>query len=285
MRQFVLPPEYSGGDVLVLTGDRARYLRKVLRLGPGDRFPGIDERGHRYELEIADADRARVRLRVRPANAASASGGAADGAVFLADVRPGTAASATGATNGITAPTGEPVRITLAQCLPKGPKMDQIVRQAVEAGVERIVPVLSSRSVATGDEGPGRLERWRRVAREAVQQSGSGAAPTVDAPVPLARLADALGPAADGELRLFLHELPLASATLHRYCTVPPRSVVLCVGPEGGLSSEETSLLEAAGWKPLWLGPTVLRAETAPIFAVGALRMILLERASWTPNA
>ncbi|MCX7023600.1 MAG: 16S rRNA (uracil(1498)-N(3))-methyltransferase [Spirochaetes bacterium] len=274
MRQFVLPRDWDGSRSCDLAGERARYLRDVLRLGPGDRFPGIDRAGKRYDLEITTATRDRVRIAVKPA---AGTGGFRDVHAGATSVRP------------LPEPRELPdpgpiVPLTLIQCLPRGTKMDIIVRQAVEAGVGRIIPLVSSRSLHPGGQGTQRGNRWDRIAREAVQQCGSAFVPTVEAVCGFGDLVSVLGPVSGDSLRLFLHESPLASGTIHRYCTVPPVSVAVCVGPEGGFSSEETGLLDSLGFRPVWLGPNVLRTETASIFAIGALRMILLERSSWIPS-
>lgn len=263
MRQFVLPPEWAGGSSCVLSGESARYLLSVLRMGPGDRFPGLDGRGRRYELEVRAVGSGRVELAVLPDTSAAAVVPSGRG-------------------------NGEPLpRIVLVQALPKGRKMDLVVRQATEAGVSRILPVESSRSVARiSDEGGAAAKRgrWERIVREALQQSGSSTLTSVDAPIPLKMLGEALAPCAGSRLGVYFHEAPLDEGTLHRYLSRRIDEIVACVGPEGGFSDEETAFLDHLGFKPAHLGSTVLRTETAALFAVAAIKVILLERSSWTPT-
>ena len=81
---------------------------------------------------------------------------------------------------------------------------------------------------------------------------------------------------------MFFHEAPLAQASIHRYCTGVHEEIVACVGPEGGFDDAEIRALYKGGFLPAWLGPTVLRAETAAVFAVASLRIVCLERSSWS---
>lgn len=259
MRQFVLPQDWPGGTGCVLTGEAARYLASVLRLSPGDRFPGLDREGRRYELEIRAVEPGRVDLAVRPE---PRSGEGRPGIPILP-------------------------RLVLVQALPKGRKMDLVVRQAAEAGVARIVPVESSRSVARiSDEGgaAAKRARWERIVREALQQSGSSLRTEVDIPRPFPELPDILGTDTPGRVGLYFHETPLDGAALHRYLSGEPGQVVACVGPEGGFTMDEARFLDGLGFRPAHLGPTVLRTETAALYAVAAIQVILRERSSWTPT-
>lgn len=260
MRQFVLPQDWAGGTGCVLTGEAARYLSSVLRLSPGDRFPGLDREGLRYELEIRAVEPGRVDLAVRPEPRSG-------------EDRPG----------DTTLP-----RLVLVQALPKGRKMDLVVRQAAEAGVARIIPVESSRSVARiSDEGgaAAKRARWERIVREALQQSGSSLRTEVDIPRPFPELPEILGKDAPGRVGIYFHETPLDGAALHRYLSGEPDQVVACIGPEGGFSMDEVRFLDSLGFRPAHLGPTVLRTETAALYAVAAIQVILRERSSWTPTA
>ena len=85
-----------------------------------------------------------------------------------------------------------------------------------------------------------------------------------------------------GTLGLLFHHLPLENKSLHGYlgkCT--PEMVALAVGPEGGFSSAEAGRFIAAGFKPFTIGDTILRTETAALYAAAAVRILLLERDSW----
>lgn len=312
MRQFALPGEWVEGDPCVVEGGRARYLTRVLRLAPGDSFPGIDIAGKRWLCELREAEPDRLVIAVAPLPEGW------DEAAHLNDIRSrgkerrvgphaGRLANSGAEGSGADA-VGTPARtgpsIILVQGLPKGAKMDLIVRQAAEAGVSRVIPLVASRSIPKGEA---RRDRWQRIAREAIQQSGSTVPTRVDAPIGLDGLEAALGEPRGRRLRLLLDaesqaplrdaeggpdasgscdasRPPLAQTSLHEYLTDAPEEIILCVGPEGGFAVEETRALAKAGFSPLKLPCAVLRTETAALFAVAAVETILSERFSWIPR-
>jgi 16S rRNA (uracil1498-N3)-methyltransferase len=265
MKQFVLPAEYAGEDELTLTGRDFHYLHRVRRLGAGDSFAGRGPDGRPYRLTVLDVGTDRLRLRVEAAPASGAGGDAAAGP----------------ATSGAAGAAGDPaaeLHITLFQCLPKGRLLDRIVRQTVEAGVARLVPVTSAHAVKRVDaaeRGAKQLARWRRIAEEAVQQSGRSRLPEV---APVAGFDEI--PAIEtggGRIGLAFHEKALADHRIGSYLNAGSREVVLVVGPEGGLSDEEVSLLDRRGFNLVSLGPQVLRTETAALYAVAAVQSIYRE--------
>ncbi|MDR3200233.1 MAG: 16S rRNA (uracil(1498)-N(3))-methyltransferase [Spirochaetales bacterium] len=254
MKVFVLPSGFAGGDFLELAGDDYHYLCRVRRLKAGDSLPAVDREGGEYHLTLEAAGPKSCRLRVQ---------------------KKGSSGSAAGEES-----------LTLYQCLPKGTKFDMIVRQAVETGVARIVPVRSRYSVPKLADEKGRLERWRRIAREAVQQSGARAVPEIAAPVSFADIPEDFAVPRGGlrerkKLGIFFHQNPLEISSLHGYLSSGPEEVALVIGPEGGLADEEVQLLMKEGFVPAYLGHRVLRAETAPVFAAAAVRVILLEKERW----
>lgn len=278
MRQFVLPASWDGGPACEISGRQAHRLATVLRLGPGDSFPAIGQDGASYHCTITSAGSGRVLLSVTKATPA------ADG--YRPDVRAGAAAHrqrGTGAQT-ITATTVAiaPVPpLRLAVGFLKGSGLDGVVRMAAEAGVTEVIPLVTERSVPI-EHTAGRVERLRRVVAEALGQSGSPIPTRVRDAVPLRDLCADSAAAGGGILRLCFHEKPLAQASIHRYCTDKLEEIVACVGPEGGFSDAELDTLTGAGFQTAWLGPTVLRAGTAAIFAIASIRIVCLERPSWS---
>lgn len=291
MRQLILPGGWDGGPTCAIVGREARRLLSVLRLGPGDELPALGPDGRRYDCVIVSASRSELRLSVREA--------AGQGSGYLPDVRgaagkaqrEGVASSAAlgaadgGATAvGSGAGTGERAplpRLVLAVGLLKGSRLDEAVRAAAEAGVTAVVPLVTERAQAR-DGGEARMERLRRVAAEALGQSGSPVATRVEGPMDLDSFLAAYPADGTRRLGLYFHEAPLAQASLHRYCSGGPEEIAAFVGPEGGLGDGERERLAAAGYRPAWLGPAVLRAETAAVFAVASLRIVCLERYAWS---
>ena len=187
MKQFLLPGRYAGEERFTLTGGDFRHLIMVLRLARGEHLPARDARGLSYDMRIlrVGARECSVQLERRPENAE-------------ADPR---------------APVRQAARIILLQCLPKGRKIDLIVRQATEAGVARIVPLESERSLVRPGDQDARGERLRRIAREAVQQSGTPSIPVIDEPRSIASLVDA---GEDWGTALVFHEQPVAGSRCTR---------------------------------------------------------------------
>lgn len=149
-------------------------------------------------------------------------------------------------------------RVVLVQALPKGAKLESIVRMATEIGVSEIHLAVSGRSVARPDERRGvkRSERLERIAVEAARQSQRAVVPTI---LPPTDLLDAAGRAPEDAWRVVLwerSEQPLRA---------PPgcRSAWLLVGPEGGLAPAEVDALGDLGWQSARLGTSILRVETA----------------------
>ncbi len=165
--------------------------------------------------------------------------------------------------------------VTLLLSIFKFDRMEWVIEKATELGVERIVPIIARRSEKhLAHSAQARVERWRRIAREASKQSRRSDMPLIE---DVAGLKDAARERGQGQLRLLLAEQE-RSATLRAAMETaieqgvdrrPP--VHIAVGPEGGWTGEEESLFTAEGWKPVSLGPRILRAETAGIAALAVV--------------
>jgi 16S rRNA (uracil1498-N3)-methyltransferase len=161
--------------------------------------------------------------------------------------------------------------VVLVQALGKGNKIDDIVRDATELGVESIVPVMTERTVVrlSGDKLGKKQERLQRIAEQAARQSGRISIPTIREPLfweqaiasIQADLKIVLSPHTDWHLRdlLLTEQLPERTA--------------FAVGPEGGFSEQEVSQAEEQGWLVCSLGDGVLRTETVAAAVLGAWRV------------
>jgi len=178
--------------------------------------------------------------------------------------------------------------IALFQGLPRGAKMDLIVRQAAEAGVSVIAPFKSEYSQASlvNDSGE-KVKRWERIVKEARQQSGSVTETKVLPPCGFDALLEyweSIKEKYSRPLGIIFHQEPLENGTFHGYLRNDPDFIVLAVGPEGGFSPGELALFLKKGFRPLLMGNTVLRTETAALYGIAVIRTILLEREAWTPG-
>jgi 16S rRNA (uracil1498-N3)-methyltransferase len=166
----------------------------------------------------------------------------------------------------------EPAETTLYLALIKFERFEWAVEKATELGVTRVVPVQAQRSERGLEEGARkRVERWRRIAQEASEQSRRLRPPSIDAP---ARLPDALADTA--EHRIWLDERPGAPAMLQAFPLGTGGTVSLAVGPEGGWSDAEREQFRAASWSGTSLGPSVLRSETSVCAALAVVLQMRL---------
>jgi 16S rRNA (uracil1498-N3)-methyltransferase len=161
---------------------------------------------------------------------------------------------------------GEPVQspvlpaVTLLMAIFKFDRMEWAIEKCVELGAARIVPVSAERSEPhLVSAAARRVERWRRLALQASEQSRRSEPPVIDDPLPLP---DAVPmPAA---ARVVLSEAGGPSPLKEVLASSQP-PLCLAVGPEGGWTDEETRMFAASGWVPGSLGANILRAETAAI--------------------
>jgi 16S rRNA (uracil1498-N3)-methyltransferase len=235
-RFFIVAPLGEGPEQLLpLAPDDAHHAVAVLRVRPGEELDVVEPTGRVMRVEVVSAGAEGVFARL------------------LREV----------------ATTAQP-QVTLVQGVAKGDKMDDIVRQAVELGAEKIMPVLTARSVVKLDtrKRAERGARWRRVAEAAAKQSKRNAIPVVEDPTTLRGLEVVF---AGYDLVAVLWEecdgLGLVDA-VSPFAARPNARVAVVVGPEGGLTAEEVTRLVDAGAVAVTLGPSILRTETAAVAAV-----------------
>ncbi len=264
MRQLVLPGDLRDASDFELDRKTSRYLLRVLRMMVGEVFDGIDGTGSRYLCTLIDASADAARTSLKPKAVIVPAGGE----------------------TGTALP-----RIALIQALPKGQKMDLIVRQAAEMGIEVIVPIETrncvSREPLEADR-KAKLERRIKIVREAGQQSGSPVLtkvlPTVN-PAALGQILREIGFSGPESLCLICHEAAQSEMLdLHTYLGRNPGTIAVLVGPEGGFTPEETLQFVTMGFRPVHFGGTILRTETAAAYALAAVRTITMERNSWNPS-
>ena len=240
-RAYCQPTEPAAREI-TLGADESHHLIVVNRCSRGDPVIAFDGRGHEWICECADPAKNGALLRVKEFRQA----------------------------------TPLPCAITLAQALPKGATMDEIVRQATEIGAARIVPLISERTQVhlDGDRAGKKVEKWQTTAIEAAKQCGNPWLPEI---APIQKLADYVTTVGDYDLKLVASLHPgatsLKTALVHFRSkhTHAPRRVLWLVGPEGDLSPAELTALIMAGFAPITLGPLVLRCDTAAICALSIL--------------
>ncbi len=222
------------GDEILVTGDEGRHAVDVLRLTPGEHVRVGNGEGRVADGEVLTAGPQGLRVAVRQRFE-------------------------------VPAPTPE---FVLVQALPKGDRGPLAVDLATELGVDRIVPWTASRCVTRWreDRVDRGLAKWRSAARAASKQSRRPRVPEV---TDLMSTREVCGLLAEADLAVVLHEQarrPLTELTIPQSGTV-----VVVVGPEGGLTDGEVVAFRAAGASAVRLGPEVLRTSTAGAAAFAAL--------------
>jgi 16S rRNA (uracil1498-N3)-methyltransferase len=234
--RFHVRAEAVRGEHVSFDADEARHLARVMRLGPGDVVQAVDGQGHELTVRITE---------VAPRGA--------HGTVVTRAVRP----------------TESPLALTLAQSIPKGDKLERIIRMATELGVCRVVPLATERTVVRveASEWTDRLLRCRRVAREAAKQCGRAVIPEVEPP---RSLAEWLDERESRDLLVCFREGETSGLSALPAASIDRMSVV--VGPEGGWSDAEVARLASAGAVMAGLGPRILRADTAAPIALALIQ-------------
>lgn len=233
MRRFYIPPGQMGKDESVITGPDAHHVRDVLRLQPNQWVVVFDGTGREYQAQILSMDRKEIRVAMR--------------SPVKTDVEPA-------------------FELAFAQGYLKDKKMDGLVRQLTELGVDRWVPFLSRRSIPVPHQKrlEGRYQRWQKISLEALKQCGRNRAMALD---PVASFGDALKHARSYDLKIIFWEASKTATPMDHIINTDPTSVFLMVGPEGGFGSDEIKMAENEGFRVIGLGPRILRAETAALAA------------------
>jgi 16S rRNA (uracil1498-N3)-methyltransferase len=227
------------GGLAVIEGDEGFHAATVRRIRPGELLVVSDGAGTVADCVVEHADKRTVTARVTARRTAA---------------RP-------------TPP------VTVVQAIPKSERSELAVELATEAGADAFIAWQAERCVARweGDRAAKGLRRWQAVARSAARQSRRPWIPGVQGPVSTAQLSSMLG-GDNGELALVLHES--ADRPITDLAVAQAESIILVVGPEGGVSDGELDALTSAGAVPVLLGPTVLRTSTAAAVALGAVGVL-----------
>lgn len=226
------PDAETAGQTVELSRAAAHHVTRVLRLTPGASLILFDGRGRAFDARLEASKPPRARIEA------------------VRETEP--------------APAPE---IELLQSLSRGGKMDWIVQKATELGVASVVPVIAARSVMRlGDAGAAKKrDHWKTIAINACEQCGLNRLPAVQAPLPYA---EAIARAGDGALNAILD----AEAKTGLPATATSARIRLLIGPEGGLTEAEHEAALAQGFKPMRLGPRILRTETAAVAALAVFQ-------------
>jgi len=217
------------GNHAILTGDHADHLVRVLRARVGQEF------------DISTGEVVRVGR--------------------IVTIQPGRVDFDLGE----NVATSRVANVSLLVAIFKFDRMEWAIEKCTELGISRILPVIARRTDAhLAAAAAKRVERWRRIALQAAEQSRRAAPPEIVDPVRLQEATDMSSAA----VRIVLDESEKNTLLRDVFSMFPSGEIVLAVGPEGGWTDEELQFFDKTGWVSISLGSTILRAETAAIAAI-----------------
>jgi 16S rRNA (uracil1498-N3)-methyltransferase len=233
LRRFFMAPEMIQCPHPEITGSDAAHICRVLRLSDGDAVELFDGSGKAYRARIESAAPKRVVFNIEE--------------TFLLE-------------------SESSLSITLALGILKDRKMDALIRQLTELGIDCWMPFYAHRSVPVA--GPNRLQkriqRWEKIALEAVKQCRRGRAPRISPAADFDAMLATCGPY---DLKIMFWEGAPQAFDIPDAARRQPRTLMLLVGPEGGFDPAEVRQAQAQGFFTAGLGPRILRAETAALAA------------------
>lgn len=274
MRQLLLEKGVDKNGIVTVEGKKLHYLKSVLRVKAGDmvyaRVPG----GALMQMTVALVEEKRIVLQL-----------AGDGTVDEDEAKSEVKALPSKEQSGL--------ELYLFQFIAKPPKMELIIRQAVECGVHYVIPV------AGGFCQKGNIEsakkraeennsRWDSIITEALEQSGS-AVHTQVMPVMSVQEACEFWQKTSAEKGMehckgtVLYEQTAGTKKLHELFKdgVNVECAAVAVGAEGGVMPEEIEKLSEAGFVPIHFDTNILRCETAALYGIAAVQTVIMEKELW----
>ncbi|WP_256760175.1 16S rRNA (uracil(1498)-N(3))-methyltransferase [Cohnella sp. WQ 127256] len=246
MQRYFVPEGQMGQHSVTLEGEDARHIGAVMRSKPGDCLIACDGNGRDVLAKIVSVDKNNVQADIIEQLSSNAE------MVW---------------------------KVTIAQSLPKGDKLEIVIQKGTEAGACIFQPFLSQRTIVQYDERKEakRIERWRKIAKEAAEQSHRSIIPHINA---VSSWKSLLKQFVDYDLILFCYEEEGRSGAVElrellqdfksKQWETAPRIMVI-IGPEGGFTSQEADAAVASGAKLIGLGKRILRTETAALYALACL--------------
>ncbi len=226
--QFFIKESDADDGKAVIRGEDCHHLINVRRIRIGDVLRLRSDSGKGYSARVSEIDREEIRLKILEESAAD----------------------------------NEPVNISLYAALLKGGNFEFVLQKAVEVGVNRIIPVTSSRTVPDpGKKIDDKHVRWSKIISSAAKQCFRSSMPVLELTL---TFSDALKNDSS-EMKLIAHPGAITELRDFLSSSEKPDSVALLVGPEGGFSEAELNSASEKGWIPVNFGTTHLRAETAAV--------------------
>lgn len=242
MQRYFVQETFNQTKELTVSGESARHISKVMRMEVGDEVIVVVD-GVAYICEIVSISDSVVVKQI-----------------------------------GKTIASPEmPIKVDIACGLPKGDKLEFIAQKGTELGMSRLIPFKAERSIVKWDDKKEakKTERLQKIAQEAAEQSHRTIVPDIESPLTFKQLLSKLGNydavfIADEEDAKKENRSRFADK-LKKVYDNKSKSILLIFGPEGGISRTEADSLINSGAETMSLGPRILRAETAPLYALSAI--------------
>lgn len=235
MPRFFTTVENIFPDEILIKGEDAKHISRVLRMKIGEDIVLCDQNGFDYKCVISQISDGLVKAEIL---------------------------------EKVISTSEADISLTLYMAMPKGDKMELIVQKVTELGANEIVPFISARCVSKPDDKSAdkKIARYQKIAYEAAKQSGRGKVPTV---CPIVSFKEAVSLGKKHDLCIFLYENQEDSNAKKVLSAAKFKDIGVFIGSEGGFEEEEASFASENGHKLVGLGNRILRAETAAITAVG----------------
>lgn len=237
MQRYFINEDLINRDSVQLVDNDLHHLKTVMRSKSGEEIICIDINGLVYLGKIVDVDQGSINI-----------------------------------VEKIDENNELDVGITLVYALPKGDKFELVLQKATELGVERIVPLLTRRCVVKTDKKKfsKKIERYKKILKEASQQSRRNKIPEITNVVALGELKEYLG-----DYNLVAYEkFDCNEKSMLKQCLEqlkPGDKITVIVGSEGGFDEIEIDEMEKIGVKACSLGKRILRSETAPLYLLSVI--------------
>ncbi|MBU8905635.1 16S rRNA (uracil(1498)-N(3))-methyltransferase [Desertibacillus haloalkaliphilus] len=241
MQRYFVDKTDMTDKAVTIRGDDVKHIRRVMRMEPGDLLICSDNNGRTARCSIDSLSDEEVVATV----------------IEL-----------------VKETTEMPVKITIAQGLPKGDKLEYVVQKGTELGANRFIPFEATRSIVKWDakKQKKKIERLAKIAKEASEQSHRSFIPEVTA---VQSLDEIITVSRTYETKLIAYEEVAKAGDKKKLAeafeqTSPGSSILIIIGPEGGLTEDEVSRLEDEGFNSCGFGPRILRTETASLYVLAA---------------
>ena len=235
MRHFYIDPSAATKQPVTIESAEAHHIKNVLRLKPGDQLKLFDGTGYEYQAVISSIGTDKVEVEIQ---------------------------------HKLQTDVGAGARILVAQAFLKQKKMDDLVRKLSELGIACWIPFFSHRSVARPDKDrlAGRVQRWKRIATEALKQSRRSTMLEISDALAFEDLLELSKPY-DLKIVCWENEASPLNRDIGAQKGTPLKSIMVLLGPEGGFTGQEIETARQNGFVTAGLGPRILRAETAALAA------------------